>query len=82
MFAPFNRFTLKAQEAIQAAQDLALERNNAELKSLHLLVALLDQEESLVFVGLAKLGVNLSALRAAVDVELNRLPRIAGGAQK
>jgi len=82
MFAPFNRFTLKAQEAIQAAQDLALERNNAELKSLHLLIALLDKEESLVFVGLAKLGVNLNALRAAVDVELNRLPRVAGGAQK
>lgn len=82
MFTPFNRFTLKAQEAIQVAQDLALERNNAELKSSHLLIALLNQEESLVVAGLAKLGVNLSSLHGAVEVELNRLPRVPGGTQK
>ncbi|MDE1970510.1 MAG: AAA family ATPase [Patescibacteria group bacterium] len=82
MFSPFNRFTIKAQEAIQTAQDIALERNNAELKSLHLLYALLNQEESFVLASLVKLGTNISSLQATVETELGRIPRVVNGAQK
>ena len=40
----FNRFTIKAQEALQNAQDLAAKENHGELKALHLLASLVDDE--------------------------------------
>ena len=58
----FHRFTIKAQEALQNAQDIAAQKNHGELKALHLLAALLEDEQSLVVPVLERLGVNVEKL--------------------
>jgi ATP-dependent Clp protease ATP-binding subunit ClpB len=72
----FNRFTLKAQEAIQNAQDLATAENHGEFRSLHLLSALVSDSESLVQPLLGKAGINLESLETALNNELKRLPKV------
>ena len=75
----FNRFTIKAQEALQNAQDLAAQRNHGEFKAIHLLASLLADEQSLVRPLLVKAGINLDALYRALEEELQRLPKIFSG---
>jgi len=75
----FNRFTIKAQESLQNAQDLASRNNHGELKALHLLVALISEEQSLVRPMLVRANVNLAALEKSLDEKLARLPKIFSG---
>jgi len=75
----FNRFTIKAQEALQGAQDLAAKKNHGELKVLHLLSSLVGDEQSLVVPVLTRLGVNLLKLSEQIEMELNRIPRLFSG---
>jgi ATP-dependent Clp protease ATP-binding subunit ClpB len=75
-----DRFTLKAQEAVQTAQNLALESNHQEITPLHLVQALMDQREGVVIPILQRLGVDVSALRERVAQELERLPEVYGSA--
>jgi len=72
----FNRFTIKAQEALQNAQDLASQRNHGEFKALHLLSALMEDDQSLVRPLLTKNGVDLEKLDQAIEEELKKLPKI------
>ena len=72
----FHRFTIKAQEALQNAQEIAAKKNHGELKSLHLLAALLEDEQSLVIPVLERSGVNLEKLDEQIEVELDRIPPI------
>jgi len=72
----FHRFTIKAQEALQNAQEIAAKKNHGELKSLHLLAALLEDEQSLVIPVLERSGVNLEQLDEAIETELDRIPPI------
>jgi ATP-dependent Clp protease ATP-binding subunit ClpB len=72
----FHRFTIKAQEALQNAQEIAAKKNHGELKSVHLLAALLEDEQSLVIPVLERSGVNLEQLDDAIEVELDRIPPI------
>jgi len=74
----FNRFTVKAQEALQNAQELAAQRNHGEFKALHLLSSLLEDEQSLVRPMLIKNNVNLEALNQELEDELGKLPKIFG----
>ena len=74
----FHRFTIKAQEALQNAQELAASRSHGELKALHLLSALLEDQQSLVVPVLSRSGVNLEKLDEHIELELNRIPRIVG----
>ncbi len=74
----FHRFTIKAQEALQNAQELAASKNHGELKALHLLSALLEDQQSLVIPVLARLGVNLEKLDEHIELELGRIPKIIG----
>ena len=53
----FDRFTIKAQEALQAAKNIADENTNQALEPLHLLEALLEQQDGIVIPVLQKLGV-------------------------
>jgi ATP-dependent Clp protease ATP-binding subunit ClpB len=76
----FNRFTIKAQEALQNAQDLASQRNHGEFKALHLLSALLVDSQSLVQPLLAKAGINIAALDQQIEEELKKLPKIFSAA--
>ncbi|MBI2075435.1 MAG: AAA family ATPase, partial [Candidatus Harrisonbacteria bacterium] len=75
----FNRFTIKAQEALQNAQDLASMRNHGEFKAAHLLHSLLEDDASLVHPVLTKIGVNLDELHQAIEAELEHLPRVVAG---
>jgi ATP-dependent Clp protease ATP-binding subunit ClpB len=78
----FDKFTLKAQEALQAAQELAASHAHQQIEPLHLLGALLAQREGIVPPVLGKLGVRANALHQDVDKELSRLPRVSGVTQQ
>jgi len=73
---PFNRFTFKAQEALQSAQELAVSKNQGELKPLHLFYALVIQEGGMVGMILSRLGVNLNTLVNELEIEISRLPKL------
>jgi ATP-dependent Clp protease ATP-binding subunit ClpB len=76
-----SRFTLKTQEAIGQATDLARAANNPELSPDHLLSALLSQPEGLALPLLARAGVDVTHLRNTVADRLSSLPKAYGGAQ-
>jgi ATP-dependent Clp protease ATP-binding subunit ClpB len=76
----FHRFTIKAQEALQNAQEIAAKKNHGELKSLHLLAALLEDEQSLVVPVLERSGVDIERLDDQIEEELNRIPPILANA--
>ncbi len=72
----FHRFTIKAQEALQNAQEIAAKKNHGELKPLHLLAALLEDEQSLVIPVLERSGVDIEQLDEQIEAELDRIPPI------
>jgi ATP-dependent Clp protease ATP-binding subunit ClpB len=72
----FHRFTIKAQEALQNAQDLVARHRHGELKALHLLSALLADESTLVRPMLLKAGVDIAELDKALEEELAAVPKI------
>jgi ATP-dependent Clp protease ATP-binding subunit ClpB len=76
-----DRFTIKTQEALQAALALAPARRHAQVTPLHLLAALLDQEGGIVVPVLGKIGVATDALRADVEAALGELPTLASAAE-
>ncbi|MEW6280662.1 MAG: ATP-dependent chaperone ClpB [Candidatus Eremiobacterota bacterium] len=75
----FDKFTLKAQEAVARGQELADENGQQQLEPVHLLRALLEQEEGVVLPVLRKLGVDTSSLSARVHAELGKLSKVHGG---
>jgi ATP-dependent Clp protease ATP-binding subunit ClpB len=75
-----DRFTIKSQEALQAAQRLADERHNPQTTPEHLLAVLLEQDGGVVAPVLRKLGVDPAAVRQALNPALEALPRLSGGA--
>jgi ATP-dependent Clp protease ATP-binding subunit ClpB len=77
-----DRFTIKSQEALQAAIRLAADRRNTETAPQHLLLALLDQPDGLVGPVLRKVGADPAAVRSQVGGELDRLPTITAGARE
>jgi len=76
-----DRLTIKAQEALQAAQNIARELSHQELDCEHLLLALTQQPESLVPELLEKLGVPTPKLTADLNQELARRHKVQGGAE-
>jgi len=72
-----GNFTHKAQEAILSAQDLARERSQQQVDALHLLYALLSQEESVVLNLLQRIGADIEGLKRKTKLALERLPVIA-----
>src|SRR5713101_6620961 len=74
-----DRFTIKAQEAIQTAQGMADQLGHQEVLPEHVLAALIDQEEGIIPPLLQKLGVNARSLRAELQQALDRLPKVQGG---
>ena len=74
-----DRLTIKASEAIQAASAEAQRRGNPSLEDLHLLHALLEQEETVVVPILHKVGLNATRVRERVRDALDRLPKQTGG---
>ncbi|MGB8217174.1 MAG: ATP-dependent chaperone ClpB [Candidatus Methanoperedens sp.] len=74
----FDRFTIKAQEAFQDAQNIALDRNQQQLEVEHLLLALINQKEGLTLQLLQKLGANAAGIISQLEDEINSLPRVEG----
>jgi ATP-dependent Clp protease ATP-binding subunit ClpB len=73
-----DKFTIKAQEALQAAHDLAEQRHHQEMMPEHLLLALLQQEQGVVGAILRKLGIDPDALVTRVERGLEELPEVRG----
>ncbi|MEM7313469.1 MAG: ATP-dependent chaperone ClpB [Planctomycetota bacterium] len=76
----FDKLTIKAQEAVAAAQSLATQRGNPNVESAHLFASLLEQQDGLIHPILDKIGVNKSQLAGMINSELERLPSMSGGA--
>jgi ATP-dependent Clp protease ATP-binding subunit ClpB len=74
----FNRFTEKLQEAVRAAQSVAVQHGNQQLDTEHLLLALLDQQGGLAPSILNKADIRVDALRTRVQQEVDRLPKVSG----
>jgi ATP-dependent Clp protease ATP-binding subunit ClpB len=74
----WDKFTVKSQEAVQAASQIAGEHGNPELVTLHLLAALLADKESIVVPVLEKVGVPTAQLQAKVQEALEKLPKVSG----
>src|SRR5829696_498767 len=73
-----DRFTVKSQEAVAAAQRLASEGSNPEVAPPHLLLALLDQDEGVVVPVLQRLGVDAQDARANAEEAIGKLPKLSG----
>ncbi len=71
-----DKFTTKAQEALQRAQELAAEKSQQQVDALHLFKALLTQEESLVGGILGKLNVDIASLDKKVEAAIQSLPTV------
>jgi ATP-dependent Clp protease ATP-binding subunit ClpB len=74
----WDKFTVKAQEAVQRANDLASEHGNPELQPLHLLAALLEDKEGIVPPVLEKIGIGPQAVLSEVYKAIESLPKVSG----
>lgn len=74
----FDKFTIKAQESIGEAQQMANSYNHQEIKEEHLLLALINQKEGVVPSILQKLEVNLEEIKAKLEGILESIPRVYG----
>ncbi len=79
-----DRFTIKSQEALQAAQQLADERRNPQTTPEHLLAVLLEQDAGVVVPVLRKLGVEPAAVRQTLGAAMEKLPKLttSGGREE
>src|SRR5438309_11807828 len=74
----WDKFTVKAQEAVQRANDIASEHGNPELLPLHLLAALLEDKEGIVPPILEKLGIGPQVVLNEAYREVDNLPKVSG----
>ena len=76
-----NNFTIKAQESVQKAQEIAMSRQHQSIETAHLLRGILAADESVTPFLLKKLEVNIPRLTQQVDGMLDRMPKVSGGDQ-
>ena len=76
----WDKFTVKAQEAVQRASQLASEHGNPELQPTHLLAALLEDKENIVPPVLEKIGIGPQAVLSDVYSQMDKLPKVSGQA--
>ena len=75
----FNNFTIKSQEAIQQAQELAQGLGNQQIENEHILKAIFEVDENVTPFILKKLNVNLDLLKQILDKQLDSFPKVSGG---
>ena len=75
----WEKFTVKAQEAVQRGNDLASEHGNPELLPVHLLAALLEDKEGIILPVLEKIGIGPQAVLSETYREIEKLPKVSGG---
>ena len=78
----FDKMTVKAQEALQQAQEVAASHQNQAVEPIHLLAALVQQADGVVPPLLARLGIRQELLTQDVEREIERLPKVQGFAQQ
>src|ERR1700744_318510 len=74
----WDKLTVKAQEAMQRANDLASENGNPELQPVHILAALVEDGEGIVPPVLERIGVPVPAVQAEATREIQKLPQVSG----
>ena len=72
----FNNYTQKSIEAVQSAQQLAVQNSHQQMEQVHLLLALLQQEGGLIPQLLRKMDVTVESLEAAAEAELRKIPGV------
>ena len=77
----WEKFTVKSQEALQHASELASQHGNAEVQPMHVLAALVRDTEGIVPPVLTKLGAQPANIEAQAMDRINKLPKVSGGAQ-
>jgi ATP-dependent Clp protease ATP-binding subunit ClpB len=75
----WDKFTVKAQQAVQRGNDLASEHGNPELLPVHVLAALLEDKEGIVPPVLEKIGIGPQSVLNETYREIERLPKVSGG---
>ena len=78
----FDRLTLKAQEALETAQNLATDAQNPELSVEHLMLALIEQTDGIVTPIFQKLGVDLAGITSAIETAVQKMPKVQGSASE
>lgn len=76
-----NQYTLKSQEAIQKAQEIALQSEHQSIENTHLFKGIILADERLLPALFSKLEVNLDTISAAIDKELSSYSKVSGGDQ-
>ena len=74
-----DKFTIKAQEAIQAAVALASRNSQQVIEPLHILAGVMEKGKDVVNYLFHKSGINLQVVESAVQNEVSRLPKVSGG---
>jgi ATP-dependent Clp protease ATP-binding subunit ClpB len=82
MVPRFDKLTVKAQEALQSAQDMASRTGQQQVEPLHLLWALAAQGDGVVPPLLEKLGVSPTQLASDIEKQVERLPKVSGAGQQ
>ena len=80
MAIKWDKFTVKSQEALQAAQGAAAENGNPEVLPLHLMAALLEDHEGVVLPVLEKVGIPVQQLLGNINAAIAKLPKVQGAA--
>src|SRR5580700_4181672 len=75
----WDKLTVKAQEAVQRANDIASEHGNPELQPVHILAALLEDHEGIVAPLLERVGLQVPAVQGEAMTQIDRLPKVSGG---
>ena len=75
----FNQFTIKSQEAIKKAEEIAKKNGNQSIENVHLLKALIESDDYLIPNLFAKLGVNVSVFNQVLEKSITSLPKVQGG---
>lgn len=74
----FQKFTIKSQEAVQVAQEIAASYGNQSIEPEHLLAALVQDSEGIVVSLLQKIGANLNFIKIKINEAVERLPKVTG----
>ena len=78
----FNNFTIKSQEAVQKATEIATAKQNQAIETSHLLKGMLMVDENVIPYLLKKLNVNLDSFTAALDRIVDSYPKVSGGGEQ
>lgn len=75
----FEKFTIKAQEAVQSAINIAQRNGQQTIEPVHILAGVMDKGKDVINYIFQKIGVNAQAVETAIQNEMSHLPKVSGG---